>query len=226
MNCLWCHDELLLEVNWSNVIFPTKAQLICGTCEKELVPLSGKRCRRCSRESQFDVCQDCLWWENYHHGEDIMEYNYSVFPYTTHIQDMIAKWKYRGDYELGHIFEQPFKQHFQQNFKKLRAAVAIPIPLSGERLQERCFNQASMLASFLPIQTLDILTRVHGEKQSKKTRMERISTDNPFILHQTLNNPVILVDDIYTTGTTLRHAASLLKKAGCPNVYTYTLVRG
>ncbi|WP_042142637.1 ComF family protein [Paucisalibacillus sp. EB02] len=226
MNCLWCHEELIMEVNWSNVTFPTKVQRICEICEKELVLLSGNRCRRCSRETESDVCNDCLWWENYHQGKDVIEYNYSVFQYTSHIQDIIAKWKYRGDYELGHIFEKTFYQHFQQTFKEIKNAVAVPIPLSSERIQERCFNQASMLTAFLPVRKLDILSRVHGEKQSKKTRQERISSENPFILHQTLNNPVILVDDIYTTGATLRHAARLLKKAGCTNVYTYTLVRG
>jgi len=51
-------------------------------------------------------------------------------------------------------------------------------------------------------------------------------TVNPFNLVKSLNNPVLLVDDIYTTGRTLRHAAQLLKEAGCQEVYALTLCRG
>ncbi|WP_339213858.1 phosphoribosyltransferase family protein [Ornithinibacillus sp. FSL M8-0202] len=142
------------------------------------------------------------------------------------MQDIIAKWKYRGDYELGTVFEESYTTYFQKAFASIKNAVIIPIPLSMERLQERCFNQAEMLASFLSLKKMNILSRTHGEKQSKKSRNERIYSENPFILQEKLNNPVILVDDIYTTGTTLRHAAKLLKDAGCPEVYSYTLIRG
>jgi len=95
-----------------------------------------------------------------------------------------------------------------------------------ERLQERGFNQAEVLAAFLPIENRSLLTRIHSEKQSKMTRSERISTKNPFEIVGHINKKVILVDDIYTTGRTLRHAATLLKEHGCPQVYAYTLIRG
>jgi competence protein ComFC len=226
MNCLWCQEEMLHEVGWSNIILPTKPKRICDNCESGFKQLSGKRCKRCSRETKSEICEDCLWWKKQHQGEDVIDFNYSVFGYNTEMQDVIAKWKYRGDYELGYIFEQSFVEHFYRTFHGYKDVIAVPIPLSKERLLERCFNQASMLSSFLPIQTSHVLTRVHGEKQSKKSRKERITSENPFILQNTLNKSVILVDDIYTTGTTLRHAASLLKKTGCPKVYTYTLVRG
>src|SRR5690606_12881635 len=98
--------------------------------------------------------------------------------------------------------------------------------LSKERLMERGFKQAKMLADFLPIEMVEPLSRVHGEKQSKKTRQERMIAENPFFIKETINKKVILVDDIYTTGTTLRHAATLLKEHGCPEVYSLTLIRG
>src|SRR5690625_1097913 len=84
----------------------------------------------------------------------------------------------------------------------------------------------SLFSACLPAENKDILTRIHSEKQSKKTRSERLSADNPFVAAKKVNKPVILVDDIYTTGTTLRHAATLLKEQGCPEVYAYTLIRG
>ncbi|WP_047984500.1 ComF family protein [Ornithinibacillus californiensis] len=226
MNCLWCDEEIMLEVSWTSLVNPTKPKQICESCEKGLVELKGSRCERCSRVSSSTICEDCQWWENYHHGKDVIDFNYSVFSYNHFIQEIIAKWKYRGDYELGFVFREAFADHFHEKFGNMTDVVAVPIPLSKDRLEERCFNQATMLASFLPVPTVEVLSRVHGEKQSKKKRRERISSKNPFILSQKLNKAVLLVDDIYTTGTTLRHAASVLKEAGCPKVYTYTLIRG
>ncbi|MFS0674198.1 ComF family protein [Ornithinibacillus sp. 179-J 7C1 HS] len=226
MKCLWCNEEILFEVNWTNLFYPNKVELLCDKCRDNLVELSGERCRKCSRVTDETICSDCKWWEKYHNGADLLEFNYSIYHYSPFMQDFIAKWKYRGDYELGNIFKKKVSEHFHHVFGQLKDAVLVPIPLSPERLQERCFNQAEMLATFIPLPQAHILSRIHGEKQSKKSRKERISSENPFILHEKLNNSVILVDDIYTTGTTLRHAAKLLKDAGCSSVYTYTLIRG
>lgn len=226
MNCLCCNEEIIIELDWANFLFPPKPSLLCNTCKRQMTLLDGNRCKRCSRVTEAKICDDCLQWETYYGGVDVLEFNFSVYTYSSFMQDMIAKWKYRGDYELGTIFEDSYSEHFHKMFAPIKDAVIIPIPLSMERLQERCFNQAVMLASFLSPQKMNILSRTHGEKQSKKSRKERIYSENPFILQQKLNNPVILVDDIYTTGTTLRHAAKLLKDAGCPKVYSYTLIRG
>ncbi|WP_337020283.1 ComF family protein [Oceanobacillus massiliensis] len=171
------------------------------------------------------LCADCRSWGN--GTTDLLEFNHSIFTYNKMMQDIITKWKYRGDYILGNIFKSYVIEAFKIRFAFLeKDFVAIPIPLSEERMKERGFNQAQVLAEFLPVQHADILTRKHGIKQSKRTRMERISAENPFFIGQHINNPVILVDDIYTTGTTLRHAARLLKEHGCPEIYAFTLIRG
>ncbi|GAB3802905.1 ComF family protein [Virgibacillus kimchii] len=170
------------------------------------------------------VCRDCAWWQQ-HLKKDVLAYNHSIYDYNGLMQEMVAKWKYRGDYQLGEAFKQPLFDAFSRHFKK-RNPVIVPIPLSKERLLERGFNQAEMLAAFLPGRTVVALERVHGEKQSKKTRNERIFADNPFTLVKTIKKTVILVDDIYTTGTTIRHAAALLKEHGTPEVFSLTLIRG
>src|SRR5690625_4075328 len=118
-------------------------------------------------------------------------------------------------------------QSFNKTFSFLLKNVwTVPITLSEERLLERRVNQAKVLAACLPAENKDILKSIHSEKHTKKTRSERLSADNPFAATKRVNKPVILVDDIYTTGTTLRHAATLLKKQGCPEIYAYTLIRG
>ncbi|AXI11185.1 ComF family protein [Oceanobacillus zhaokaii] len=226
MECLWCGQAIIPDITWTNLFMPEKPSPLCRVCEEQLDQLDGARCKQCSRRSDVEICLDCDWW-NEHATRNTIEFNYSIFAYNPFIQEIITKWKYRGDYVLGNIFQSYFQQAFRNNFALLKKdLVIIPIPLSEERLFERGFNQAKRLAEFLPIETSDVLTRIHGEKQSKKTRTERLDSENPFFMKESLQKPAILVDDIYTTGTTLRHAASLLRDNGCPKVYTFTLIRG
>lgn len=226
MNCLWCDQEIILELAWKNLIKLPKPKQLCNRCESELEPLINDRCERCSRMTKEKVCSDCEWWAK-EMKQDPLVFNHSVYTYNERMKAMITKWKYRGDFILAHAFKHQFIHSFQKRFiLVIEDALIIPIPLSTERLEERGFNQAKVLADFLPIRSKELITRIHSEKQSKMTRSERISTTNPFMIDEKVNKKVILVDDIYTTGRTLRHAATLLKEQGCPEVYAYTLIRG
>ncbi|TFJ93298.1 ComF family protein [Lentibacillus salicampi] len=227
MHCLWCDADMIPELSWKTIFWLSRPTYLCPPCAEQLTILKGKRCGKCSRESDEEVCPDCRWWAADAAWDDPLVRNYAVFSYNDAMKEMIAKWKYRGDYCLGKVFEGAYQTAFKQAFSFLsREAVAVPIPLSDERMHERGFNQAKMLADFLPLKTWDILTRNHSEKQSKKTRRQRVTAANPFQLTRTVKHPVILADDIYTTGSTLRHAAFVLKEHGCPAVYALTLIRG
>ncbi|GAA0446649.1 comF operon protein ComFC [Lentibacillus halophilus] len=228
MNCLWCDEHIVPSITWKTVLTLTEPMSLCASCEHTLVALTGERCVKCSRMSEETVCKDCRRWENdWQNGADPLAWNVSVFQYNEAMREMIARWKYRGDYCLGDVFQHPYQQAFRKHFSFLsRNAVIVPIPLSDDRLKDRGFNQAARLADSLPRKTRSVLMRTHGEKQSKKTKWERISGRNPFKVTESITNPVVLTDDIYTTGTTLRHAAFVLKQNGSPSVYAMTLIRG
>lgn len=224
MNCLWCDEEIMNNTTWENMLFPDEREPLCQGCSADLEMLAGNRCSLCSRQTDESICSDCKWWKK--RQEDQLVLNHSLFSYNELMQDMVARWKYRGDYILGNAFKAPFIKVFKKEFSSLKDYEIIPVPLSEQRLKERGFNQAGMLADFITEAPLHALTRVHGEKQAKKSRFERLSAPNPFEAKEKLNKPAILVDDIYTTGITLRHAAETLTQAGCPAVYSLTLIRG
>ncbi|WP_240458671.1 ComF family protein [Virgibacillus sp. Bac330] len=224
MTCLLCEKNILPEVTWRTVLYP-EAKVICNACNELLVAIDGPRCTRCSRSSTKGNCLDCIHWEKTP-SKDSLARNYSVYPYSNFMQEIITKWKYQGDYELGNVFKKTFRIHFKRMIKTTsKAYVAVPIPLSEKRQEERGFNQAAMLAEFLPIPKANYLERIGSEKQAKKSKEERMKSANPFRLKKSLNKPVVLVDDIYTTGMTLRHAARVLLEQGCPNVISFTLIR-
>lgn len=101
----------------------------------------------------------------------------------------------------------------------------MPVPLSEKRLVERGFNQVEGLIEGIPYQ--DIFEKRDIEKQSSKTREERLSQDNAFCLKKGIDVPdkIIIVDDIYTTGSTLYQMVQLLEGIGIKEVLTFSLAR-
>ncbi|WP_107921049.1 ComF family protein, partial [Heyndrickxia sporothermodurans] len=206
---------------------------LCKDCKKQLVPIRRPICPKCSRPLENlskdyikgDICLDCYRWEKDANWASILDKNISIYEYNDFLKDLLARFKYRGDYILAKIFSQKI----QKELEKISYDAIVPIPLSNERLLERGFNQSTALATEANINVANLLTRVHTEKQSKKSRQERIHLQQVFNRRDDVKlegENILLIDDIYTTGSTLRHAAKILKEAGAKSVTSITIARG
>ncbi|MCA0971563.1 ComF family protein [Halobacillus litoralis] len=203
----------MTQVTWTNVFLPPKRSSICEGCLSQFERITPT-CPKCGRGDSTGLCFDCERWGM--DKEDPLEKNTALFAYNDFAKDWVAKWKYRGDYELLYSL--------REQVASLEGPL-VPIPLSDERLAERGFNQSEAVIRLLGGESVSLLERSGTSKQSKKQRAERVTSENPFRLVEPIRAPVTIVDDIYTTGTTLRHAASLLKEAGCPSVSSFTIFR-
>lgn len=113
--------------------------------------------------------------------------------------------------------------------KDRRIEAIIPIPLHKKRKRKRGYNQAELLAGELgnilglPVYT-DVLVRVRDTKPQKTLDDAERKNNLKEAFKTTENivqlNYILVVDDIYTTGSTLDAAASALAKAGVAEVYT------
>lgn len=110
-----------------------------------------------------------------------------------------------------------------------------PIPLHPLRQKERGFNQAQLIAEYfatyfhLPL--IQLLTRVKETKaQAQLTKPEdRVANMRnafTFLEHLYLPQTVIVVDDVLTSGATLKEAAHVLKHHGVKHVFALTLAHG
>lgn len=147
----------------------------------------------------------------------------AIYHYEENMKDYFSRYKFMGDYCLRKTFQKDIKNNLKPFFKK--GYTIVPVPLSEERLVERGFNQVEGLIEGIPYQ--DIFEKRDIEKQSSKTREERLNQDNAFCLKKGIDVPdkIIIVDDIYTTGSTLYHMVQLLEAIGIKEVLTFSLAR-
>lgn len=232
--CLWCGEDMSQQVSWQ-ILFGVKATC-CEICQKQLHPIKGEVCLKCGRSlQQIDArfvqgkhCTDCVRW-----GErgwtDVLIQNKSFYVYNDFLKKILALYKYRGDVEVGRVFSSPIQKELIRSYAFIDQV--IPMPSSPERMYERGFNQCEVWIEGTKFAKDSPLKRMRNEdKQSKRSRERRINRkEEMFQLVDEENvagKKFLLLDDIYTTGTTIHHAALTLKQGGASEVYSLTLCRG
>lgn len=205
INCYLCEKEIHNELTFENLF---KVELLCESCLsafnvinfEESCPVCGNEVK-CCEPSEFS--------------------NKALFISNKKVMDYISKIKFKGDAELLQLFKKEIRMVAKKYFQNY---LCVPIPLSKERFQERGFNQALEIAKMTSLKICNCLERLDNMKQSKKTLNERKKNPPLFRLVSEPNNKnILLVDDIYTTGSTLTSAAKLF--GNDYRIKCFTLIR-
>jgi ComF family protein len=117
-----------------------------------------------------------------------------------------------------------------------RASLIVPVPLHPERLHERGFNQAELLARRLSVasrvrlETRAVVRTRHANRHraGMDARARRESVESAFKVIRPdaiRGETVLLIDDVFTTGATVSACASAIKNAGAGAVYVLTVAR-
>ncbi len=164
----------------------------------------------------------------------------SFFHYDGTIKKAVKALKYRlvSDVAAEFVSLIPETSFLNSFHHKLLHPIFLPIPLHKMRMHQRGFNQAEILGGFIshrlqiPMYT-DILLRTREtkpqvemkNKEDRLKNMHGVFGLNPKTQHVLRNKHVILFDDVFTTGATMRSAASVLKHAGANRVWAVTMAR-
>lgn len=223
--CLVC-ESVINELLKIDLIFSFKkfeARFICKQCENNFIKIKGNKCLFCYKKGEFEAntCLECIQWEQKYHFK---LRNDALYEYNDAMHDFFQKYKFNGNFRLRKIFQKEMIEKLKNT-----SEVIVPIPISKSTLKDRGFNQVIGLIEGVDyFECLEVLKQ--KQKQSKKNRQERLKTKQPFsLVKENLKNitgkKVILLDDIYTTGATLRHAAKILLDAGVKEIRSVTLAR-
>ena len=193
-----------------------------------MLPHSGSGCEKCGRPFVSGVsttCADCI------QSEPHFENARSFGPYNGTLKKAINLFKYHGIKRLAGPLSDVMHRVSIPSVNTV-----IPVPLYKKRLREREFNQSALLAKHtakrlgIPL-ALDCLVKTRDTTpqvgMNSKDRFKNIK--KAFIINDSSvirNRNALLVDDVFTTGATVRECSRMLKKAGADNVYVITLAHG
>lgn len=167
--------------------------------------------------------------------DHVLEFTMAGFTYRDPLRRLIHDWKFGGHSLWGHWLGEQMASVLEDRLRAPRWDYLVPIPLSKSRLDERGFNQAEQLAAVLSRRLrIPVTTQLHKRHatppQSNLPRDQRLNnlagTFQTAAETDTLaGTSVLLVDDIYTTGTTLQTAAAVLLESGVAEVGGLVLAR-
>lgn len=194
MNCLLCERDLQGGIGWKELLTAVLPKTICPRCEQ--------RFERVTQQAHEGVI--------------------TLFHYNEAMKDFLHRYKFMYDVVLAHVFNREISAHL-----KRESRLIIPIPMHPESLKQRTFSHVDEWLKAANIPFAHHLTKQSSEQQSKKTRQERLATAQLFEVKDPAaikDKNIVLVDDIYTTGTTFEHAKKALLEAGAHTVEGFILI--
>ena len=150
------------------------------------------------------------------------------------VENAVYAMKYQNRRIYGQTFGKEMAEHFLSYLWERKITLIVPVPLHSRRKRKRGFNQAEIVAKVLSEST-GIAMDAGAVKRIKATSPQKELGDKgrkrnirgAFAVQKNVKGEnIVLIDDIYTTGSTLDEAARVLKKAGAENVYFLTVSIG
>lgn len=206
-------------------------ELICPACRNTFVPVPEARCRKCGKhieDEREEYCRGCrLIMHRFDRGM-------GVFTYQSMAGSMY-RFKYAGRREYARFYGEEIVKRLGGFIRAWKPDALVPVPVHHTRKQKRGYNQAEVLARVIgakmgiPVESR-LIKRVKktlpqkllgdAERQNNLKRAFKIDRNDVKL------KIVIIIDDIYTTGSTVDACAAVLKSAGVKKVYFITAAIG
>ena len=190
-------------------------------------------CRKILRDYEKDICHKCAdnmpKLLNFELRRDLKHISVAVAPfvYKAELRDSLRRYKFSGAAAYGRIYAEFIAKSIDEN--QISCDIISWVPVSKRRLRERGYDQAEIIARELssklnlPCERLLEKVRENKRQSSLKGREERkrnvVGAYRAVVYDSLCGKRLLLVDDIVTTGETMSEAASVLKKAGCKEIY-------
>lgn len=215
-------DEILTDMD----------HLVCRACRKKLVYVKEPSCKICGKPILYENgenCSDCM------KKDHTFTQGKAVFIYQKDMKQSMYRFKYANRRQYSVFYASEAARIYEDWIKTLEIDAIVPIPLHRKRRRKRGYNQAELVARELssrlniPLNTKCLYRIKNTKPQKELSQTERknnlksafkTSTDRLQLRH------ILLIDDIYTTGSTLDAASKVLRKAGADDVYTLCICIG
>lgn len=221
-------------ISCGNIIDDTRPYALCDTCVRSLRWANGRTCERCGKILQEDygpdLCTDCI------DGDHVFEKGFTCVEYGAAERELIHRFKYKDQAYLGRKMAEIMYDRILA--EELRADLILPVPMFRRKERQRGYNQAAVLAANLakrmgiPCDTKLLVRTMETEAMSRLSAPDRRENIRgafsvpPNRRDKLAGKTVLLVDDVYTTGSTADACAAALLAAGASRVYVFTFASG
>ncbi|MBU6272330.1 MAG: ComF family protein [Betaproteobacteria bacterium] len=205
---------------------------LCGHCRLALPGRNRARCPRCALGLDAAGCAACAGHAFAFQASRVLA------DYAPPLDRLIGAVKFDRQLGLAHALGRELRRGLAPALRAALGAGAdaavVAVPLSAERLRERGFDQAAVLARALAdglgLPLLPALTRARATQAQSRLDLAARSRNlqdafRPRALHPRLPARVVLVDDVITTGATADAAARALIAAGARRVIVAAVAR-
>ena len=224
-NCPVCRD----------VVTP-KGESVCTGCREFLPYVTEPACMKCGKpinSEQEEYCEDC--------GKRKFSYErgYAVFTYDEVMQQAVADYKYNNKKEYAIFFAQELAEVYRSRLSGLGIEALVPVPIHRARRRYRGYNQTEVMCEELSrligirVDTQLLVREKKTAPQKELSEAERLQNLESAIRwnparqqNSVVPRTVLLVDDIYTTGSTAEVCARVLLRNGIQKVYLLCLCIG
>lgn len=180
------------------------------------------KCGKKVESSEVEYCYDCTKTNH------VYDKGRCLYSHNKAIKKSLYDFKYKNKREYAKAYGEELADNLRDEILSWKADVIIPVPLHKSKKTLRGYNQAELIAKELgrriniPVDSKCIRRVIKTKPQKELNNLERNkNVKNAFIVAKNIvkYKKVILVDDIYTTGSTMDSCAKALKDKGISEVY-------
>lgn len=212
-------------------IVDQKGESVCRKCRGKIIYIKEPYCMKCGKQlkkEEQEYCGDCQKKKhNYIQGTALYDYG--------SMADSIFRFKYAGRMEYAKFYGRELYRKKAQWLSMVRPDALVPVPVHPSRKRKRGYNQAELIArevsrcSGIPLDT-QLIRRAERTKPLKDLnnveRQNNLKRAFKLCKNDVKLDTIVIIDDIYTTGSTVDAIAQLLHKAGIAKIYFMTLTIG
>ena len=221
-------------ISCGSMIDDSRDYALCDSCMEQFHWVGEKTCSKCGKiladDYRHDLCWDCRRFDHE------FDRGFTCVQYGLLERGVLMDFKYRGKSYIGRKLGDIL--YDRMAIENLEYDLIVPVPMHLKREAERGYNQAQVMAAFMAKRAgvpcaSELLMRTRRTMAMKGLgsfdRYENLK--NAFAVspknHYTVSGKrVLLIDDIYTTGSTLDACSKVLKEAGAAKVYVLTFACG
>ncbi|MEE1043554.1 MAG: ComF family protein [Clostridia bacterium] len=218
--CMSCNTRMPLD---SNALF-------CFECSKQYKRNDQNTCSICGKpisENSDKTCRDCKSTKIYYVK------NVSRYLYKGCIKNAIQNMKFKNRMWIAYEFGKVLCDTVKNEYGDIDFDMVLYVPMTPISKRVRGFNQSAEIAQVIseklniPIYDKILYKKAGVKTQSGLNRKDRIENiKNAFIVRHSdllVDKTILLIDDVFTTGSTVNECARTLKKNGALAVYTATV---